>query len=90
MKMICRADRVEEQIDFDLKEVKSIRICRAGDVATPEELRKLEVRPDEVVLYLTFGRNHRCLMRPGWEIRFEEEKGKRPAGRQPGQADKET
>ena len=73
MKIICSADRVEEPIDFDLKEVKLIQICRAGDVATPEKLRKLEVGPEEVVLCLTFGHDHRCLMRPGWEIRFEEE-----------------
>ena len=73
MKIFCSTDCTEEPIDFDLKEVKLIQICRAGDVATPEKLRKLEVGPEEVVLCLTFGHDRKCFMRPGWKITFEEE-----------------
>lgn len=73
MKMLCSTDYIEEPVDFDLQEIRSIQICRAGDVATPEKLRKLEIGPEEIVLCLTFGHDHRCLMRPGWKIRFEEE-----------------
>ena len=73
MKMLCSTDYIEEPVDFDLQEIRSIQICRIGDVAAPEELQRLKIRPEEIVLCITFGHDRKCFMRPGWKITFEEE-----------------